>query len=377
MIQKILFLLILGYLFVPVSSFSADRWYSGDQVSRGAGLYASHCAECHKPNAEGTENWRKTDSNGKYPPPPLNGSAHAWHHSIKVLANTIQEGGVKTGGVMPAFKDKLDTEQTLDVIAFFQSKWNGKAYSAWLERNPLPPQLKAPPTKNDTASSTAVDPRIAGLQKLLPGRAIGTPEKTPLSGIYQVKVGGKYAYVTEDGEYALVGNLLDLKNGTNLTRQAMARDNIPLLKAFPEKDVIIFKAEGKEQTAISVFSDTSCPFCKRFHRQVPQLQKAGVSVRYLPFPRGMDKGPGYKNMLSVWCSEDRNKAMNVAMGAGKGTLKARDCGADKVLRAGFDLGRQIGVQGTPTSYLSDGSLIRGYVPAEKLLNTLKQKKIIH
>jgi len=125
------------------------------------------------------------------------------------------------------------------------------------------------------------------------------------------------------------------------------------------------------------YSDYECPFCKRFHRQVPQLQKAGVSVHYLPFPRGMDKGPGYKNMLSVWCSEDRNKAMNVAMGTGKGTLKAGDCGADKVLRAGFDLGRRIGVQGTPTSYLSDGSLIRGYVPAEKLLNTLKQKKIIH
>ncbi|MFW2440341.1 MAG: thioredoxin fold domain-containing protein [Arenicellales bacterium] len=377
MIQKVFLLLMYGCLLIPGLSFATERWYSDEQAARRAGLYASHCAECHKVNAEGTENWRQKDSNGKYPPPPLNGTAHAWHHSKEVLAKTIQDGGIKSGGVMPAFKDKLDAVQTLDVIAFFQSKWGDKVYSAWLQRNPLPPQQEAAPAKGGNVSNTAVDPRIAGLQKILPGRAIGKPEKTPLSGIYQVKVGGKYAYVTEDGGYALVGNLLDLTNGINLTRQSMARDNTPLLKAFPEKDVIVFSAEGKEQTAISVFTDTSCPFCKKFHRQVPQLQKAGVSVRYIPFPRGMDKGPGYKNMLSVWCSKDRNEAMDVAMGVGKGTLKAEDCGADKVLRAGFDLGRQVGVQGTPTSYLTDGSLMRGYVPADKLLNTLKQKKIIH
>jgi len=273
---------------------------------------------------------------------------------------------------MPAFKDKLDVQQRLDVIAFFQSKWDDKVYSAWQERNPLPQAKKKSVETNDNSNNTTADPRIANLQKLLPDSTISTPEKTPLKGIYQVKIGGKFAYVTEDGGYALIGNLLDLKNGINLTQQAQARENIPLLKSFPEKDVIIFKAEGKEKAAISVFTDTSCPFCKKFHKEVPQLQKAGVSVRYLPFPRGMDKGPGYKDMLSVWCSKDRNKAMNIAMGVSSGKLGNGNCGADKVFRAGFELGRKAGVKGTPAIYLPNGSLIGGYVPAQKIIESLTQ-----
>ncbi|GBE08289.1 thiol:disulfide interchange protein DsbC precursor [bacterium BMS3Bbin11] len=376
MIQKAFLLLTIAYLFAPSLSFASARWYSGDQVTRGAGLYANYCAGCHKANAEGTENWRKTVSNGKYPPPPLNGTAHAWHHSIKVLANTIRDGGIKIGGVMPAFKDKLDARQTLDVIAFIQSKWEDKVYSAWLERNPRPQQEKVSAEKNVSDKNTDIDPRITRLQEFLPGRTISTPEKTPVNGIYQVRVGSKYIYVTEDGEYALIGNLLDLKNGINLTQRAQARDNVPLLKSFPEKDLIIFTAEGKEKAAISVFSDTSCPFCKKFHKEVPSLQKAGVSVRYIPFPRGLDKGPGYKDMLSVWCSEDRNKAMNIALGVSKGKLGNGNCGADKVLRAGFELGQRVGVRGTPTIYLPDGSSISGYVAAQKIIESLTQKKII-
>lgn len=376
MIYKTLVLLFSAYMFSPGLSFAAERWYSGEQVASGAKLYANQCAACHKANAEGIEEWKKTDSNGKYPPPPLNGTAHTWHHSIKVLSDTIRDGGIKLGGVMPAFKDKLDIQQRLDVIAFFQSKWEDKVYSAWQERNPLPKAKKKSVKAEISSKDSAADPRISNLKNLLPGQDISRPEKTPVNGIYQVKVGSKFAYVTEDGRYALIGNLLDLKNGINLTQQAQARENTPLLKAFPEKDVIIFKADGKEKAAISVFTDSSCPYCKKFHREIPQLQKAGVSVRYVPFPRGMDKGPGYKDMLSVWCAKDRNSAINIAMGISKGKLGDGSCGADKVLRAGFELGQKLGVQGTPTMYLSDGSSIRGYVPAQKVIQSLTRKKLL-
>ena len=78
---------------------------------------------------------RLADSNGNYPPPPLNGTAHAWHHDISVLKNTIQEGGVKLGGTMPPFKDKLSTSDIEAVIAYFQSKWPDRLYQQWDTRN--------------------------------------------------------------------------------------------------------------------------------------------------------------------------------------------------------------------------------------------------
>ena len=114
---------------------AAERWFNQDIVNYGAGLFQQNCAVCHGVNAEGTKEWKKTDANGNYPPPPLDGSAHAWHHSIPQLARSIKEGGIKLGGVMPAFGDKLSNEEVLALIAFFQSKWSDQVYKVWYDHN--------------------------------------------------------------------------------------------------------------------------------------------------------------------------------------------------------------------------------------------------
>ena len=110
------------------------RWYTHEQVSRGKPLFAQHCAVCHGEFGQGlAEDWRKTDANGNYPPPPLNGTAHTWHHPTEVLLGTIQNGGVPLGGVMPPFAAVLDEDQSLDVIAYIQSLWTDVVYARWLE----------------------------------------------------------------------------------------------------------------------------------------------------------------------------------------------------------------------------------------------------
>jgi mono/diheme cytochrome c family protein len=68
------------------------------------------------------------------PPPPLDGSAHTWHHSIEQLARSIKQGGIQLGGVMPGFTDKLDDQQIQALIAFFQSKWPDEIYQPWHNR---------------------------------------------------------------------------------------------------------------------------------------------------------------------------------------------------------------------------------------------------
>jgi len=113
---------------------AAERWFNQGVVDYGAGLFQQNCAVCHGVNAEGTSDWKKTDANGNYPPPPLDGSAHAWHHSIPQLARSIKEGGVKLGGVMPPFAGKLSDQDVLAVIAYFQSKWPDETYTRWHDR---------------------------------------------------------------------------------------------------------------------------------------------------------------------------------------------------------------------------------------------------
>ena len=101
----------------------------------GRELYLTHCAICHGENAEATPDWRQTDAAGNYPPPPLDGSAHAWHHPLTVLERTITEGGISLGGVMPGFGQVLDSDDAHATIAYFQSFWPDEIYAIWSEIN--------------------------------------------------------------------------------------------------------------------------------------------------------------------------------------------------------------------------------------------------
>ena len=106
-----------------------QRWYSSSQVEMGRVIFKNNCAICHKDNAEGTANWKETLADGSLPPPPLNGSAHAWHHSLKVLRDYIKGGGAPFGGQMPAFGEKLSDSEVDSAIAYFQSYWNAEIYN--------------------------------------------------------------------------------------------------------------------------------------------------------------------------------------------------------------------------------------------------------
>lgn len=107
------------------------RWYTQSQVAIGQKVFQNNCAVCHGNNAQGTSDWRKRLADGSYPPPPLNGTAHTWHHPMKILKRTIQEGGVARGGKMPAFKNTLSESEIESVIAYFQSKWPSEVYEIW------------------------------------------------------------------------------------------------------------------------------------------------------------------------------------------------------------------------------------------------------
>lgn len=109
-----------------------QRWYGRQQVETGRQVFAEHCAVCHGDAAQGLhEDWRQRLADGSFPPPPLNGSAHAWHHPLSVLMQVINEGGVPLGGQMPGFADRLNDEQKLAAIAYFQNFWSDDIYANW------------------------------------------------------------------------------------------------------------------------------------------------------------------------------------------------------------------------------------------------------
>jgi mono/diheme cytochrome c family protein len=116
----------------------AGKWYSASQLELGKKVFKENCMVCHGEQGQGlADNWRKPIADGSYPPPPLNGSAHTWHHRMSTLIRTINEGGVPIGGKMPAFADRLSDEEKIAVIARFQDWWPEEIYKGWIERGGL------------------------------------------------------------------------------------------------------------------------------------------------------------------------------------------------------------------------------------------------
>lgn len=99
-------------------------------LDKGHALYIKNCSQCHGGQAQGTKEWRQPDADGKYPPPPLNGTAHAWHHPTEVLMEVMKDGTLPDGN-MPAWEGKLTDEELLSVIAWFQSLWSEEIFKTW------------------------------------------------------------------------------------------------------------------------------------------------------------------------------------------------------------------------------------------------------
>ena len=110
-----------------------QRHHDPQQVALGDSLYRQHCLQCHGQNGIGAEDWRHRDTDGMFPPPPLDGSGHAWHHSTAVLKQMIFDGSPAGQGKMPAWRGILDDSEVDALIVWFQSLWPDEAYVAWHE----------------------------------------------------------------------------------------------------------------------------------------------------------------------------------------------------------------------------------------------------
>lgn len=105
-------------------------------ITQGKQIFEANCQLCHGVEAAGlVKDWQKPGADGKYPAPPLNGTAHAWHHDMKTLLSTINRGGIPLGGSMPAFKDILTEEEKIAVLIYIQSLWPEELYQVWKDRN--------------------------------------------------------------------------------------------------------------------------------------------------------------------------------------------------------------------------------------------------
>ncbi|MBI1733321.1 MAG: DsbC family protein [Gammaproteobacteria bacterium] len=215
----------------------------------------------------------------------------------------------------------------------------------------------------------AVEPRLkAVLKGLLPDQEVTRVSPAPVPGLYEIQVGTEVLYMTTDGRYLIQGDMLDLTERRNLTEQKRSTARVQRLNEVPLADMIEF-APPSPKHVVYVFTDTQCGYCRRLHREMAEINRRGIAVRYLAFPRAGVGSPAFEQMESVWCAADRRQALTDAK-LGK-PVPSKTC-ASPVARE-FALGEAIGVRGTPAIYTTDGRALPGYMPPDDLLAALQER----
>jgi thiol:disulfide interchange protein DsbC len=209
----------------------------------------------------------------------------------------------------------------------------------------------------------------ANIEKEMPGLNVDRVAATPIAGLFEVVMGTRVVYLTHDARYLLDGDLVNLRSRTNLTESSRAAIRVQALESVGEENMVVFQPKkGPVKHSITVFTDVSCPYCVRLHKEIDLLTKGGTKVRYLLYPRAGMGSPAHKTMVSVWCAENRGEALTKAK-FGE-SIPEKDC--DNPIAEHIKVAQQLGLQGTPMIILENGQVIPGYRPAADLLGLLEQ-----
>ncbi|HFC53671.1 MAG TPA: DsbC family protein [Gammaproteobacteria bacterium] len=190
-----------------------------------------------------------------------------------------------------------------------------------------------------------------------------------LQGLYEVVLGTKVVYVSEDGRYLLSGDLIDVAQGRNISEERRSALYKVAIDSVGEDSMIVY-APSEVRHTVTIFTDIDCPYCRKLHKEMKSYNDAGIKVRYLAFPRAGVGSESYKKAVSVWCAKDRAAAMTRAKNGEK--MEERSC--RNPVKRHLELVRELGVNATPTIFLEDGRRVPGYVPAQRLAEILEHKQ---
>jgi thiol:disulfide interchange protein DsbC len=201
-------------------------------------------------------------------------------------------------------------------------------------------------------------------QKRFPNWTVESVARTPFAGIYEVVFNGQIAYTDEKLNFVFLGNLVDVRTGTerNLTRERTAQLTLQTLRK--STDQAIKRVRGNGKRVIYTFEDPNCGFCKRLQRELLKISDVTIYTFLWPI---LAQDSEHKSR-AIWCAKDRAKAWEDVMLRGSEAQSDGKC--DTPLDRNKQLARRFGINGTPAIFFADGSMNGGYMPAEQLEQAL-------
>ena len=207
----------------------------------------------------------------------------------------------------------------------------------------------------------------SGVESWLKGRyKVDDVRRTPLPGIWEVRLGNDLIYVDEKGQHAFIdGSLIDLRANRNLTRERIDELSTINFKDLP-LELAFKQVTGNGKRVLAIFEDPNCGYCKQMRRDLAGIKDLTLYTFVVPILSPDSEVKARKAL----CAEDKARAWNDLMLSGKVPGNAGNC--DTQLARIRELAQKLGVSGTPTGFFANGKRLRGYVPAAQLEKMLDE-----
>jgi thiol:disulfide interchange protein DsbC len=210
----------------------------------------------------------------------------------------------------------------------------------------------------------------ATLSKKL-GRPVDAVNPTPVKGIYEVVMGKRQIIYTDaKGEYAFVGEMVDVAKKESLTEKRIAELMSTDFSKLPLADAVkVVRGDGSRKLAI--FTDPDCPFCKRLEQQsLAGIDNVTIYNFLMPLPQ-LHPDAARKSQ-ALWCAEDQSAAWRAWFFDGKLADNKGEC--PNPVQRNMALGESLGISGTPALIFADGQIVSGAIPKEQIEDLLSKTK---
>lgn len=237
-------------------------------------------------------------------------------------------------------------------------------------------EAKVEPTSTAVEVASAQEIDTAALTKRFEKIGIRVDKIVPsdIDGLLEVQTNSGVIFSSPEGDHFLAGTLYSLDDNGKFS-DVLAERQAPLNaeKVAAMSDTVIEYKADNEKHVVTVFTDITCGYCVRLHSQMQGYNDLGITVRYMAYPRQGATGQVAGQMAAIWASEDPKVAMHNAKVERQMPASGKDLAEQKqIIAKQYQLGRELGINGTPAIVLESGELVSGYLPPAQLLQRLEQ-----
>lgn len=190
--------------------------------------------------------------------------------------------------------------------------------------------------------------------------------RSPLNGIFEVRIQNELLYVDERGQYLFYsGDLIDMKSQRNLTRERVEELLSIDFRELP-LELAVTQKIGAGRRVIAVFEDPNCGYCKKLRADLLKLDDVTIHT----FPMAFLAPDSGTKAARALCAPDPARAWNDLMLHNR--VPANDGKCETSVSKVAELARRLGITGTPVVFFANGRRLQGYAPPDSFDRMLAQ-----